>query len=645
MRLLRKLFLYFGYKEPNLYIKGFIVLRKLPYSITERQNMKHEKNNIEKQGIFNGILSAFRNTIHNLKTVWISAPLYFLVIIFISIINVIIPLICAHLMKRFVYVVEGNVVEYFTSPVIYLVSVAILIIVFKLILEFLGERISIISFSMTQKIDDEMYQRIAKKMRLIPFKNFEDPAFNDNMSKASRYSPEIQKKEIILLISAATSILNLFVIAVLVAEYSIWIVVLTIIACIFKALINWHFEVQKIHFDNENIRLKRKVDYFEGALRDPKVIREYRVYNKIEFIQNIYKSYIDEYSYKIRKNAAYELRVKCGIAVVEKLFYVLNLFLIVNLVIHAQYDVSDYVYLTTILATFTQAANSFFDVIPQGTSSNEITACFKKIIDMEERDNKSRDIEDNVLQIEFKNVSFIYPNTKRKILNNLSFIINTEEMTALVGRNGAGKSTIIKLILGLYEPTEGEILINGINIQSVDYERLMRKFSVIFQDYAQYALTVREQVYLGNTYDPIDDNLIDESVRQAGVNSFVEEFPNGVNQELTKKFTKNGVELSGGQWQRLSLAKTFYKNADILILDEPAASLDPYIETALFNSIESMKNTRIVISHRLTNVVKCEKIIVIEDGKLVGQGTHKELLYNCPCYATLYAMQVENYNI
>ncbi len=247
--------------------------------------------------------------------------------------------------------------------------------------------------------------------------------------------------------------------------------------------------------------------------------------------------------------------------------------------------------------------------------------------------------------IEFKDVSFAYPGSSRKALNDVSLQIRPGESLALVGENGSGKTTLIKLLTRLYEPTEGRIFLDGINLQDWDVEALRQRIGVIFQDFGRYQFSVGENIGAG------DVRYIDDSERWAKAAAtgmaapFIEEMPEGYETQLGRWF-KGGRELSGGQWQKIALSRAFMRSdADILVLDEPTAAMDAPSEAAIFDHFRSESHNKmtILISHRFSTVRAADQIIVIHDGKIVERGNHESLLALGGQYASLFKLQAKGY--
>jgi ATP-binding cassette subfamily B protein len=246
--------------------------------------------------------------------------------------------------------------------------------------------------------------------------------------------------------------------------------------------------------------------------------------------------------------------------------------------------------------------------------------------------------------IEFNNIRFTYPGGTEAAVNDLSLKIKKGELMALVGENGAGKSTLIKLLLRFYDVQEGEVKVGGINVKEMDPQHLRDKIGILFQDYATYELTVRENVLLGRPNGVSDDEKVMKALQDSRSEWLVKKMPNGLDSKVGRLF-EGGHDLSGGEWQRLALARIMYRNADIWILDEPTSSLDPEAEAAIFAELKENLKGRIgiVISHRFSTVRIADRIAVIDDGKVMELGTHDELLRAGNRYARLFELQASGY--
>ena len=246
--------------------------------------------------------------------------------------------------------------------------------------------------------------------------------------------------------------------------------------------------------------------------------------------------------------------------------------------------------------------------------------------------------------IEFRNVSFRYTDQTDYALRNVNLTIKPGEKIALVGANGAGKTTLVKLLTRLYDPSEGQIVIDGIDLRELDPKDLQKRIGVIFQDFVRYHLPARENVGFGQIEALDDEPRIVDSATRSGAHPTITALPNGYDTMLGRWFER-GHELSGGEWQKVALARAFMREAEVLVLDEPTASLDALNEYAVFQRFRELTDHKIaiLISHRFSTVRMADRIVVIEDGRITELGTHQELLKLGGTYAKLFTIQAEGY--
>ncbi|MEO7768630.1 MAG: ATP-binding cassette domain-containing protein, partial [Ferruginibacter sp.] len=244
----------------------------------------------------------------------------------------------------------------------------------------------------------------------------------------------------------------------------------------------------------------------------------------------------------------------------------------------------------------------------------------------------------------FENVGFRYLNSNRWANRHLNFTLHAGEKLALVGENGAGKTTLVKLLVRLYEPTEGRILLDGHDLREYDISDLRSEIGIIFQDYLRYQMTTSENIAMGNIKEKDNLPLIMKSAKQSLASIIIERFPEKYNQMLGRKFNK-GVELSGGEWQKIALARAYMRNSQLVILDEPTAALDARSEYEVFQRFAELTKDKaaMLISHRFSTVRMANRILVLEKGQLVEIGSHEELLDKGGRYAELFQLQAMGY--
>ena len=269
---------------------------------------------------------------------------------------------------------------------------------------------------------------------------------------------------------------------------------------------------------------------------------------------------------------------------------------------------------------------------------------FREFIDYPEYDGsgiaKAADHMDTVPEIEFRNVSFRYDGAERDIIHKLSFKIKSGEKLALVGLNGAGKTTLVKLLCGLYRPSSGEILFNGVSLADFKREDYYKLIAPVFQEVRTAFFSLAETVS-GKSTAETDLKKAEICMRQAGLGAKIDALPEGIHTKLNKKVHENGTELSGGEAQKLMIARALYKDAPLLILDEPTAALDPIAESKIYTAFNTMANnkTALFISHRLASTSFCDRIILLENGSIIEEGTHQELIAEKGKYKELFDIQ------
>ena len=246
------------------------------------------------------------------------------------------------------------------------------------------------------------------------------------------------------------------------------------------------------------------------------------------------------------------------------------------------------------------------------------------------------------ISLELRNVWFKYPNTKKWILKNLNFKINSDEDLAIVGKNGAGKTTLIKLILRIYDPCKGEICINGINIKELDLDSYYKNVGILSQSFNQLSIMAKDNIFVGNVDKKRTKENLVNAAKQADIHEAISKLPLGYDTFLSREI-KGGVQLSGGQWQKLAIARAFYRDAKLLILDEPTSAVDALSEEKIFDSIRAnaKDKTTLIVSHRFATVRKARRIIVIDNGEIVEDGDHTALMLNEGLYSNMYKTQVE----
>ena len=391
------------------------------------------------------------------------------------------------------------------------------------------------------------------------------------------------------------------------------------------------------------------MNYYSEIMVNKDVVKEIRMFDLGSFFVNKYKQVFEGYYTGIRRLVAHESFWSVATAVLSSVVSCIFYVIIAMGVFNGDFMIGDYSLYTGALSSIATSVASVIAIsatIYEGTLFIDNLIVFMKADSSITAPKTALELKRGIPHtIEFKNVCFSYPGTEREVLKNVSFVLSPGETTVLVGLNGAGKTTLIKLLTRLYDPTSGEILLDGANIKEYDPGELYSMFGIIFQDFGKYACTVAENVMFGEIDAKRDDEKISHAVKAANADDFIERLPDKYETPLMRIFEREGTELSIGQWQKLAIARAFYSDSDVLILDEPTASLDAIAEQEIYSQFEQLRKdkTTIFVSHRLSSATTASKIIVLEYGELIEMGTHKELMAKEGRYYELFSTQAKHY--
>ncbi len=394
--------------------------------------------------------------------------------------------------------------------------------------------------------------------------------------------------------------------------------------------------------------LRREMDYLRDLGTKKESAKELKLFRLADFLQERF-SHINDEVITRNRNLAKDRTVSGAVfAAIGSLGYYGVYAVLLYRTIRGAMTIGELVFVSSALAACSRQLQAVFlnfaDIAHQALFLTDFFGLFEvapKICNAENPIPAPRAIRDG---FEFRNVSFAYPGASRFILKDVNLRIGTGERIAVVGENGQGKTTLVKLIPRLYEPTSGKILLDGIDLREYDIDSLRRKIGVIFQDFMHYDMTARENITLGRIECARDEDRLDEAVYKSGAAKIIEKLPHGYDQMLGKRF-EDGVDLSGGEWQKVALARAYLRNADVLILDEPTAALDALAEFEVFKRFAELTTDKIavLISHRLSTVRMADRIVVLKNGKIHEEGTHNQLLANGGGYASMFKLQAASY--
>ncbi len=600
----------------------------------------------------------FKRLFYIIRLVWGASPMVLIAMIALCLLNGVLPVVGAYisrdLLNAVAELIGATAGESIADNIFITLKPLIFLLVLYFIYTFLNKLFSRINSMVTgiagELVVNHIKMMIINKADKVDIRSFDSPEFYEKLENANR---EAGMRPIQILnatfnvISACISAASFIAVLTALSPFAPLII---IVAAIPGAIVNYVYRHRNFRYMRHHSKERRAMNYYSGLMVNKDMAKEIRILGLgdtfVEKYEGVFKKYYKGLKGLILKEGVTQIIVGLISTIANCALF---LYVAYN-VVFKNGQIGDYSLYTGALSSISGYVATLLTstaTIYEGTLfiNNMMEFVSEKVTVVPTLEQPLIPKKGAPHTIEFVNVSFSYPGSQRKVINDVSLKLEPTDSVVLVGLNGAGKTTLIKLLTRLYDPTEGKILLDGRDIREYDTAALYDLFGIIFQDFGKYAESVSENIRFGDVGRDYQRENVISAARHGDADDFIEKLPVGYDTPLTRMFEDDGVELSGGQWQKLSVARAFYKDSDILILDEPTAALDAIAEKEVFDRFTELSENKLTVfvSHRLSSAVGASKIVVLDGGRVAEIGTHEELMSLGGEYHRLFTTQASRY--
>ena len=602
-------------------------------------------------------LGALRNLVPFLKQIWATSPGLTLTGVTLRIVRALLPVATLYVGKLIIdealrlvgsHEKYGSATEWFASGELnHLAALLALEFAMAISADVIGRLVELIDSLLSDRFNTDASVRLMKHAATLDLEDFEDSELQDKLDRARRLTMG-RMTLLSQMFGQAQDVITVLSFAAGLIVYAPWLIALLLIALVPAFLGEAHFNALSYSLNFAWTPERRELEYLRQTATTPETAKETKIFDLSSFLVARYRTLADGF-YEANRSLSVSHAVWGSVlSALGTLGYYGAYAYIAWRTIHGEFTIGD---LTFLAGSFRRLRNlledllvGFSTVAGQALYLDDLFSFFA--INPEIRSPANPRPFPPVIRegFRFDNVGFRYPGAERWAVRNLNFTLRAGEVLALVGENGAGKTTIVKLLARLYDPDEGRILLDGVDLKDYALDVLRNNIGVIFQDFVRYHFTAAENIAIGRI-DKIDDRQrIVEAARRSLADTVIEKLPDGYDQIIGKRF-KRGIELSGGEWQKLAIARAYMRDSQLLILDEPTAALDARAEFEVFQRFRDLSagKTAVLISHRFSSVRMADRILVLNEGQIEAIGTHEELLTQNGRYAELFKLQAEGY--
>jgi len=513
--------------------------------------------------------------------------------------------------------------------------------------DILGRIVSLLDSLLSERVTNSSSVRLMEHAATLDLEDFEDSEFQDQLERARRQT----SGRMTLMGQLLGQAQDIVTVASFVAGfifYAPWLIALLLLALIPAFLGEAHFNAQSYSLDFVRTPERRELDYVRQTAASVETAKEVKIFGLNGFLIDRYVRLATDFYAANRRLAIRRAGWGGLFTAIGTVGYYLAYAYIAWRTLAGEFSIGDLTFLAgsfrRLRTLFEGLLTSFSTTAGQALYLNDLFSFFEVRPEILSPDNPRPFPQPIRRGFVFEDVGFSYPDAERWAVRHLSFTLHAGEVLALVGENGAGKTTLVKLLTRLYDPDEGRILLDGHDLREYDLNALRGNMGVIFQDFVRYNLSARDNIAVGKIAARGDHARIERAARRSQADEVIMRLPTGYQQMIGKRF-KNGIELSGGEWQKIAIARAYMREAAVLILDEPTAALDARAEFEVFKRFKELSEgkTAVLISHRFSSVRMADRILVLADGMVEAAGTHDQLMAQPGRYSELFELQAAGY--
>lgn len=525
------------------------------------------------------------------------------------------------------------------------VPIFILILILQLYNNFNSTFENIVAIKFSQKVKKHFLSLIIDQIARLEYQYIENKETYDLIHRVKKGAENNIKESLGHLSKILSGTIGMIGLFIIIWQANLWISLAILFIILLTAFLAYRCGTREFEVSVAWSKVERQMEYYEGLFKERSIAPEMKLFNGFKYMKKLFINCFEEdiklyFAMQLRNRINSEVVLGCIGYVLLFSTYIILLYPLSNNVISIGFYIATINAVSRLVLFITKSLPQSLQYLFKSRYYWKEVESFFALSETDYEGVKKNNLQ-SFQQIKFDNIYFKYPNSNQYILKGVSFTIESGKHYAVVGKNGAGKSTIIKLLTGLYQVDQGQITIDGVNINDFNTREISNLFSVVFQDFGKYNVSVMDNIQLSNLTSKSDLTRIDSIAHNLGFLETIKKMPNGYSSVLGK-LTEGGIDLSGGEWQKLALCRSVYSNACIRILDEPTAALDPVAETKLYQLFEdslSDNSSTIFISHRLGSTKLADQIILIDNGIVKEQGSHNELMSRKGLYKRMFDSQ------